>query len=89
MLIFEPPLPAGINTPLLERISQAMSEKDVELVVCDAETIREINREHRGMDKATDVLSFPLEPLEGLPLGSVVICWDVLEEKAREYLMLK
>jgi probable rRNA maturation factor len=48
----------------------------VELV--DAERIRELNREHRGRDEPTDVLSFPLDedgaaagPRE---LGDVVIC---------------
>ncbi len=48
----------------------------VELV--DADRIRELNREHRGKDEATDVLSFPVDeggatagPRE---LGDVVIC---------------
>ena len=31
----------------------------VELV--DAERIRELNREHRGIDEPTDVLSFPVD----------------------------
>ncbi len=48
----------------------------IELV--DAERIRELNREHRGRDRPTDVLSFPVD--EGGPaagpreLGDVVIC---------------
>jgi probable rRNA maturation factor len=48
----------------------------VELV--EADRIRELNREHRGIDEATDVLAFPLDgaadakgPRE---LGDVVIC---------------
>jgi len=48
----------------------------VELV--DAERIRELNREHRGRDEPTDVLSFPLDgagPTAGpRELGDVVIC---------------
>lgn len=32
----------------------------VSVTVTDNETIRAINREHRGIDAATDVLSFPL-----------------------------
>jgi probable rRNA maturation factor len=48
----------------------------IELV--DAERIRALNREHRGRDQPTDVLSFPID--EGAPtagpreLGDVVIC---------------
>lgn len=47
----------------------------------DAERIAELNREHRGKDGPTDVLSFPVDELEDIPgppesreLGDVVIC---------------
>jgi probable rRNA maturation factor len=46
--------------------------------IVDAERIRELNREHRGRDRPTDVLSFPVDedgPALGLrELGDVVIC---------------
>lgn len=59
---------------------------------------RELNREHRGIDSATDVLSFPMYEdkedalaeaktlSEGQPLliGDVVICVDVAADNARE-----
>ena len=35
-------------------------EAQVNLLITDNEGIREFNREHRGMDKPTDVLSFPM-----------------------------
>ncbi|HET6831694.1 MAG TPA: rRNA maturation RNase YbeY [Solirubrobacterales bacterium] len=48
----------------------------VELV--GAERIRKLNREHRGRDRATDVLAFPIDgsgPSAGpRELGDVVIC---------------
>jgi probable rRNA maturation factor len=48
----------------------------VELV--DAERIRALNREHRGVDAPTDVLAFPLDgagPVAGpRELGDVAIC---------------
>ena len=40
--------------------------------------IRELNREHRGLDEPTDVLSFPIDEAGSVPgpreLGDVVIC---------------
>jgi len=48
----------------------------IELV--DEQRIHELNREHRGKDRPTDVLSFPIdedEPVAGpRELGDVVIC---------------
>ena len=48
----------------------------IELV--DEARIRELNRDHRGKDRPTDVLSFPIdedEPVAGpRELGDVVIC---------------
>ena len=48
----------------------------IELV--DAERIRDLNREHRGRDRPTDVLSFPVDeygPAAGpRELGDVLIC---------------
>jgi probable rRNA maturation factor len=48
----------------------------VELV--DEQRIRELNREHRGLDEPTDVLSFPIDGAGPAPgpreLGDVVIC---------------
>jgi probable rRNA maturation factor len=48
----------------------------VELV--DERRIRALNREHRGRDAATDVLSFPVDEAAGSAgpreLGDVVIC---------------
>ncbi len=35
-------------------------EACVEVTITDSETIREINNEHRQIDRATDVLSFPM-----------------------------
>ena len=34
-------------------------EVEIELELLDAEEIRELNRDERGIDKVTDVLSFP------------------------------
>lgn len=44
------------------------------VLLCDDAAIRVLNREHRGFDKATDVLSFPAG-VDGF-LGDVAISWD-------------
>ena len=83
-----------INTKLLEEISKALlnnhASREIDLTVCNNQTIQEYNREYRGKDKATDVLSFPIHnEIIGndfhMPLGSIVISADFVEEKAREF----
>ena len=39
-------------------------EAEVNLLITHDEEIREMNREHRGIDRATDVLSFPMLEFE-------------------------
>ncbi len=53
-------------------------EGHLSVMLVDAERMRELNREHRGKDRPTDVLAFPIDgagevagPRE---LGDVVIC---------------
>lgn len=72
---------------------------EVGVTIVDDEEIRELNRDYRGNDKVTDVLSFPqfethddifsdlLEDEEGAVtlLGDVVICYDQALRQAEEY----
>ncbi|MFN8175198.1 MAG: rRNA maturation RNase YbeY [Solirubrobacteraceae bacterium] len=50
----------------------------VAVTFVDEASIRELNRDHRGRDAATDVLSFPVDGAGAAPgpreLGDVVIC---------------
>jgi probable rRNA maturation factor len=49
------------------------------VALVDPERIRELNREHRGRDAPTDVLSFPID--HGPPeLGDVLICPEHTED---------
>ena len=75
-----------INASLLEDITSSLTSKDIELIIVNNDEIQELNKEHRKIDKATDVLSFPLEfDMPNMPLGSIVISLDFVEEKAKEY----
>ncbi|MDY4860883.1 MAG: rRNA maturation RNase YbeY [Campylobacter sp.] len=70
--------------PLLEQIADFLAAGDVELVFVSDDEMREINREQRGIDKVTDVLSFPYEQVYGGLMGSVVISTDTASRVAGE-----
>lgn len=69
----------------LERIAEAMSERPVDLLLCDNDAIRAINRQYRGLDEPTDVLSFPFEAVEHAPLGALVISAEYAAEQAETH----
>lgn len=74
---------------------------DVCIIITDDENIHELNREHRDVDRPTDVLSFPMmelipgekmvvNPLEldesgAVMLGDIVISIDRAKAQAEEY----
>ena len=61
-----------------------MSDGHLAIELVDEARIRELNREHRGRDRPTDVLSFPVDgtgPVAGpRELGDVVICPEHTED---------
>ena len=69
---------------ILHDIQVSLTDKEVELLFVDSKKMQEINLEQRGIDKTTDVLSFPLLEVEGMPLGSIVINSELAKEKADE-----
>ena len=75
-----------IDTAGLEKITESLTKKDIELMVVNNEEMRLLNKEHRNIDKATDVLSFPMDfDFPNMPLGSIVVSTDFVEEKSKEY----
>lgn len=65
---------------------------EVSLSFVEGEEIQELNKMYRGVDKVTDVLSFPQYddlndlPEEGeIPIGDVVICTQQALAQAEEY----
>jgi probable rRNA maturation factor len=47
--------------------------------------LRTLNRQYRGIDKPTDVLSFPASPEAGTGGGDLAISLDVASEQAANY----
>lgn len=67
---------------------------EVSITFCDDEKIRELNKKFRNIDKATDVLSFPLFDEDGLDgfvpemecmLGDIVISLERARAQAEEF----
>lgn len=76
-----PGLPLGEDLEQLVATAAAaggVSDGHVAITIVDAEAIHALNLEHRGKDKPTDVLSFPIDgagPVAGpREIGDVVIC---------------
>jgi len=85
-----------IRRAILGALKYEGFERDCEVSVTftDNAGIRELNREYREKDTATDVLSFPMydfpagdEPCEGFPceLGDIVLSLERAESQAEEF----
>ena len=62
-------------------------ETSVVIRLVDSEESRQLNNDYRGLDKPTNVLSFPFEaPAEiaDNSLGDIVICAPVVEQEAHQ-----
>ena len=85
----------NILKPLLEyaRIKENLEDTELEfsVIIVDNKRIHEINKEYRGIDRPTDVISFALEDNEEIEfdhyrvLGDIYISIDKVREQAREY----
>lgn len=92
------------GAPDVERLIAAVLEEaasregvdaaEVSVVLVDDERIHELNRDYRGVDRPTDVLSFAMREGEGEPvqteegrelLGDIVISVETAERQANQY----
>ncbi len=85
-----------INSVIAESLRyEGVSDNcEVSVTIVDNDEIHSINLKHRGIDRPTDVLSFPLINFEKetLPndgskiyLGDIIISIEKAEEQAKEY----
>lgn len=74
----------------LAAISAAQQgEGDIAIQLVDSDSIRQLNRDFRHKDAATNVLSFPFEMPAGISgvapiLGDLMICAEVVAREAEE-----
>ena len=67
------------------------TELEFSVIIVDNERIHKINKEYRGIDRPTDVISFALEDSEGVELenyrilGDIYISIDKVKEQAKSY----
>ncbi len=66
-----------------------MEQAEVSILLCDDETIHQLNRDYRGKDRPTDVLAFAMREGEGggvqpSMLGDIVISIDTTRRQAHE-----
>jgi probable rRNA maturation factor len=72
-------VPDDLRGPVTAALAAAgVDDGHLAVEIVDAARIQELNRDHRGIDKPTDVLSFPIDglgPAAGpRELGDVAIC---------------
>ncbi|MER0238806.1 rRNA maturation RNase YbeY [Fulvimarina sp. MAC8] len=84
--------PEALICETLDCAAQALGfsgglETEVSITLSDDDAVREINREWRGQDKPTNVLSFPMVDLEpgerpGPLLGDLILAFETCEREA-------
>jgi probable rRNA maturation factor len=86
-----------INLKSLECLSDFVLKKEnvhdgiINIILVDDDYIHNINKEYRGIDRVTDVISFALEDNENLSfefgrlLGDIYICIPQMKRQALEY----
>jgi probable rRNA maturation factor len=68
---------------------EGIDEGELGLALVGPDEIRDLKREHLGIDEETDALAFPIDGLETIPagvprqLGDVVICPEVVGDAWR------
>ena len=78
-------------------VNKAFETEDIKkascsIIIVDNTFIHKLNKEYRGIDRVTDVISFALEddksmiiPDDIRLLGDIYICLDKAKEQAKEY----
>ena len=83
MIDFDNQTDFSLNLESIEDIVKFITKRDFELILVRNNKIKDINKEYRDIDKATDVLSFPLDLVcDNMPIGTIIISIDFVKEVA-------
>ncbi len=91
--IFKPIFERLLKT-LSERISEILNERNgkISLIIVDDEKIHKINKEYRGFDKPTDVISFEymkdasaIHGGNNIVVGDIFISLDTAKKQAKDH----
>lgn len=74
----------NIDLNLCEKITEEFTKDVIELILTNSSQIQDLNKQYRGIDKPTDVISFPMEKLSNSPIGIIVINIEKVIEKSKE-----
>jgi len=85
MIDFENKTDLEFDVKNFYEIYNFLTNKEIEVILTTNDEIQKINKEYRNIDKPTDVLSFPLENLPYIPIGSIIISVDMAKEYATLY----
>ena len=66
---------------VLERIAHVLTKKEIELIITRNEEMREINRDHRNIDKDNDVLNYTYKDRTMNTLRKIVISSSYVNDK--------
>ncbi len=89
----ESALAATAAAVLSQELATGAATVELGLTLADDDTVRALNRDHRGQDKPTNVLSFPLVEGDGfepeaagapLLLGDVILAYGTVAREAAE-----
>ena len=79
---------------LIKKVFDSIEDEHImNIIFVDKNSIRQMNRDYRGIDRVTDVISFALHDNEDITfldeeneeLGDIFICIDKAIEQAKEY----
>ena len=84
------------DSVLNEVLNETLKEENVDnalftIILTDEETVHKLNKEYRGIDRTTDVLSFAYEDndedtfYDKRLLGEIFVCIPKVIEQAKEY----